>query len=315
MKNLISVALLFTIVMSLAPSKSFGIGADDGKLRTVRLALSNTGEYSAYFGGTKAGALAGMVNTLTRVNGVFEKDFGVQLILIGNNDSVIYTDPLTDPYSDYTSKSNWRSELKLNLTSTIALANFDIGHLFGMSGVNASSGDAGCIGCVCSDFNKGAGYTCANPISFSGDSFDIDFVAHELGHQLGATHTFTQATETGSGAQMEPGSGSTIMSYAGSTTKDVQVNSDAYFHAISIQQVTNNFKNKTCPVQIVTGNAVPVVNAGLDYVIPKGTPFQLTGSANDANTDDVLTYSWEQMDLGNALASVPSSTALTGPQG
>jgi hypothetical protein len=236
MKNLISVALLLTIVMSLAPSKSFGIGADDGKFRTVRLALSNTGEYAASFGGTKAGALAGMVNTLTRVNGVFERDFGVQLTLIVNNDAVIYTDPLTDPYSDSTIKSNWRTELKANLNTTIGLANYDVGHLFGANSINVSSGDAGCIGCVCTDFNKGAGYSCANPISFSGDSFDIDLVAHEMGHQLGANHTYSHVTESSSGAQMEPGSGSTIMSYAGSTSKDVQNFSDAHFHAISIQQ-------------------------------------------------------------------------------
>ncbi len=285
--------------------------ADDGKLRTFRLALSCTAEYVAYFGSTKAGALAGMNNTLTRINGVFERDFGVKLILISNNDTIIYTNALTDPYSDYTSKSNWRSELKTNLNSSIGLANYDIGHLLGAAPVGGG-GDAGCIGCVCSDFNKGAGYTCAIPTNYSGDTFDIEYVAHEMGHQLGANHTFTYMNE-GTLAQMEPGSGSTIMSYAGVTTKDVQKNCDTYFHAISIQQVTDNVKNKTCAILVATGNAVPIVNAGLDYTIPKGTPFLLTGSATDANTDDLLTYSWEEMDLGTSITTVPTSTAITGP--
>ncbi len=291
----------------------FARGADDAKLRTFRLALSCTGEYAAFFGGTKALALAGMNNTLTRINGVFEKDFGVQLILIANNDNVIYTDPLNDPYSDSGSKSNWRSELKSNLNTVIGLANYDIGHLLGANSINVNSGDAGCIGCVCSDFSKGGGYTCADPTNFNGDSFDIDFVAHEMGHQLGANHTYSYVTESASGAQMEPGSGSTIMSYAGSTSKDVQNFSDAYFHAISIQQVTDNIKNKTCAILVSTGNAVPVVNAGMDYTIPKGTPFQLTGLATDANTDDLLTYTWEEMDLGNAATTVPSALATAGP--
>ncbi|SFB31392.1 Chitodextrinase, partial [Flavobacterium swingsii] len=291
---------------------TYARGADDGKLRTIRLALSCTGEYAAYFGGTKAGTLSAMNNTMTRINGVFEKDFGLKLILIANNDVIIYTNPSTDPYSIDTSKSNWRSELKSNLNSSIGLANYDIGHLFGMSSVNASSGDAGCVGCVCSDFNKGSGYTCANPISYSGDTFDIDFVAHEIGHQLGANHTFTYIGDNPY-AQIEPGSGSTIMSYAGATSKDIEFHSDAYFHAISIQQVTDNIKAKTCSVIISTGNAAPVVNAGLDYTIPKGTPFMLTGSATDANTDDALTYSWEQMDLGSATTTIPSPTATTGP--
>lgn len=285
-------------------------GADDGKLRTFRLALSCTAEYAQLFGGTKALTLAGMNNTLTRINGVFEKDFGVQLILIANNDSVIYTDPLTDPYSDSTSRTNWKTEIQSNLTSVIGEANYDIGHLFGTSTVNC--GDAGCKGCVCTDNYKGGGYTCATPTNFSGEIFDTEFVAHEMGHQLGASHTFTYKDDNNI-SQMEPGSGSTIMSYAGATTKDVQNFSDAYFHAISIQQVTDNIKTKTCSILISTGNAVPTVNAGLDYSIPKGTPFLLTGSATDANTDDVLTYAWEEMDLGNATTTIPSVLSTTGP--
>ena len=288
-------------------------GADDAKLRTFRLAVSCTAEYAALFGGTKALALAGINNTITKINGVFEKDFGVRLILVANNDAVIYTDPLTDPYSDSASKSNWRTEVKSNLNTVIGLANYDIGHLFGANSLNVNSGDAGCIGCICSDFNKGAGYTCASPKNFSGDTFDIDFVAHEIGHQLGANHTYSYVTESASGAQMEPGSGSTIMSYAGSTSKDVQNFSDAYFHGISIQQVTDNVKSKTCATLVATGNATPVVNAGLDYTIPKGTPFMLTGSAVDYNTDDLLTYAWEEMDLGNATTTVPSALATAGP--
>ena len=289
-------------------------GADDGVLRTFRLALSCTGEYAQLFGGTKLLVLSAMNNTITRINGIFERDFGAKLMLISNNDAVIYTDPLTDPYSDSTLKGNWRTEIKTTLNTVIGLANYDIGHLLGASSINANSGDAGCIGCVCSDFNKGAGYTSASPINFSGDRFDIDFVAHEMGHQMGASHTYSYVTESSTGAQMEPGSGSTIMSYAGSTSKDVQNYSDAYFHAISIQQVTDNIKTKTCPTVISTGNYIPVVNAGLDYVIPKGTPFLLKGSATDANVDDMLTYCWEEMDLGSqVLGTVPSITATTGP--
>ena len=292
---------------------SLAKGADDGVLRTFRLALSCTGEYAQLFGGTKLLVLSGMNNTITRINGIFERDFGAKLILISNNDAIIYTDPLTDPYSDSTIKSNWRSELKTTLNTTIGLANYDIGHLLGANTINVNSGDAGCIGCICTDFNKGAGYTCASPTSFSGDRFDIDFVAHEMGHQMGANHTYSYVTESSSGAQMEPGSGSTIMSYAGSTSKDVQNYSDAYFHAISIQQVTDNIKTKTCAVSFTTGNSIPVVNAGTDYIIPKGTPFMLTGSATDTNVDDVITYAWEEMDLGSSVTTVPSTIATSGP--
>mgnify|MGYP006145734091 FL=1 len=284
-------------------------GADDGKLRTFRLALSATGEFTAYFGGTKAATLAAMNNSMTRINGVFEKDFGVRLILIANNDALIYTNSTTDPYSDYANKANWKTENQTILTSTIGEANYDIGHLLGAGTVN--SGDAGARGSIGVDNSKGRAYTCANSTNNQGDTFDINYLAHEIGHQLGANHTFTHTNE-GTIAQLEPGSGSTIMGYAGVTIKDIQQYADAYFHSISIQQVTDIIKTKTCATIILTGNAVPVANAGIDFTIPKGTPFMLNGTATDANSTDALTYSWEQMDLGNATTTVPSSTATTG---
>ncbi|HEX8270932.1 MAG TPA: zinc-dependent metalloprotease family protein [Flavobacterium sp.] len=292
--------------------------ADDGQLRNYRLAMSVTGEYTSYFGGTKALALAAINNSMTRVNGVFEKDFGIHMNLIANTDAVIYTSASTDPYSVASTGAGgaWNQELQTTLTNVIGSSNYDIGHLFGASG---GGGNAGCIGCVCKNptssvpLGKGSGYTSPNDGIPQGDNFDIDYVAHEIGHQFGANHTFTHSNE-GTGAQMEPGSGSTIMGYAGITgaTNDVQPHSDAYFHAFSIQQVTNYVKTTTCQTSIATGNSVPTANAGLDFTVPKGTPFMLTGSATDAN-GDVLTYDWEQMNVGTPTSTIPSATRTTGP--
>lgn len=286
--------------------------ADDAKLRTFRLALSSTGEYTAYFGGTKALALAAMNNTMTRVNGVFEKDFAARMVLIANNDAVIYTSASSDPYSAAAQMSNWNSQLQSTLTSVIGEANYDVGHLFGASG---GGGNAGCIGCVCVNGSKGSGYTSPSDGIPSGDNFDIDYVAHELGHQFGGNHTFSHANE-GTGVNMEPGSGSTIMGYAGITNQDIQPHSDSFFHAISIQQITNNIKAKTCPVSTSTGNSIPTADAGLDYTIPKSTPFMLTGTGTDANGDS-LTYIWEQVDNASSsqtgASSAASATKATGP--
>lgn len=291
--------------------------ADDGNLRNFRLAMSVTGEYTTYFGGTKALALAAINNTMTRVNGVFENDFGVHMNLIANNDLVIYTSASTDPYSAATAGSGgaWNQELQTTLTNTIGSANYDIGHLFGASG---GGGNAGCIGCVCKNptatvpLGKGSGFTSPSNGIPAGDTFDIDYVAHEMGHQFGGNHTFTFSNE-GTIAQVEPGSGSTIMGYAGITgATDVQANSDPFFHAVSIQQITNYVKTTTCQTTTVTGNAIPTANAGLDYTVPKGTAFKLSGTGTDAN-GDVLTYQWEQMDKGTATTTNPKVTATTGP--
>ena len=278
--------------------------ADDGILRTYRLAVSTTGEYTAYHGGTKALALAAINTTMTRVNGIFENDFNVTMVLIANNDDVIYTNANSDPYSN----GSFNGQLQSTLTSVIGEANYDVGHLFARA---SNNGNAGCIGCVCVNGQKGSAFT--SRTTPEGDPFDVDYVAHELGHQFGGNHTWTHGGNEGTNAQMEPGSGSTIMGYAGITgATDVQANSDPYFHARSIEQITNYIKTRSCQTNTATGNAVPSVNAGANYTIPKGTAFVLDGSATDADAGDVLTYCWEQYDENNASTTYPSVNATSG---
>jgi subtilisin-like proprotein convertase family protein len=278
-----------------------------GVLKKFRLALSTTGEYTAYHGGV-AQAVAAVNTTMTRVNGVFAIDLAVKLELIANNTQLIYANPNTDPYSPATDMDFWNGELQATLTSVIGEANYDIGHLFGASG---GGGNAGCIGCVCVNGQKGSGITSPSNNQPEGDTFDIDYVAHEMGHQLGGTHTMTAAIE-GAGVSVEPGSGTTIMGYAGITgpTTDVQPNSDDYFSYSNILQIQNNLQNKACAVNTPINNAPMTINAGADYIIPKGTPFVLR-AANTAGNAPTVTYCWEQAD--NATAATAGAQSIVYP--
>ena len=280
--------------------------------KTLRLALSCTGEYAVYHGGTVAKALAAMNATMTRVNGVFNKDLAVKLIIISNNTSIIYINAATDPYSSAATGANgaWNQELQTTLTNSIGSANYDIGHLFGATG---GGGNAGCIGCVCvnpssvSALGKGSAFTSPSDGNPKGDTFDINYVAHEMGHQLGANHTFTYTYE-GSIVNVEPGSGSTIMGYSGITDYDVQPNSDDYFAYRSIDQIQSNLSTKTCPVSMSLTNNPPIINAGNDYIIPFGTAFKLTGTGSDLEGDGI-TYCWEENDTATATESGAQSLA------
>ncbi len=263
---------------------------NDQTLRVFRVAVSASGEYTEFHGGTVADALAAINATLTRVNGVFERDLAIRLELIGTTDEVIYTDPENDPYSGSLS-----SQVQNTLTNVIGEANYDIGHLFNQED-NTLDGNSGFIGAVCKDGRKGSAYTTLT--SPTGDMFDIDLVAHEMGHQFGANHTFSHISE-GTTVQVEPASGTTIMGYAGITgTNNVAANSSDYFHYVSILQIRDYLQTISCGQTEVLGNIPPTLTSLSDYNIPKGTAFVLTGEANDPDALDVLSYGWEQIDNG-----------------
>ncbi|MBS1730566.1 MAG: zinc-dependent metalloprotease [Bacteroidetes bacterium] len=290
--------------------------ADDGTLRTYRLALCVTGEFSQYFlGGVvgtddekKAIVLAQVTTDLTRANGIYERDFGITMQFVEKELSIIYLDPTTDPFTN-----NFNSKTQQVCDDSIGNANYDIGHVVHKAGDN---GNAGCIACVCKTGSKGSGFTMYSHPDLL-DPFVVDYWTHEMGHQYGANHTFTFNNE-GTGANVEPGSGSTIMGYAGITGgTDVQPHSDDYFHAVSIGQVSNYFRTGQggCAVKTITGNTAPTADAGSDYTIPKSTPFMLTGVSTDVDVTDVPSYEWEQIDVYESGGSntYPQQGSTKGP--
>ncbi|WP_052503436.1 reprolysin-like metallopeptidase [Lacinutrix sp. Hel_I_90] len=295
--------------------------ANDQLLRTFRIAISVTQEYTNFWddgnagnGDNRADALAQVVSTLNRMNEVFEVDMAITFVLVDTLDDpaidLIYSPSVPDPYG-----TDLNGDLQANLTATVGAADYDIGHLFAFA---SNNGNAGCIGCVCAS-GKGSGFsahefTDNNGGPYMSDFFDIDYVPHEVGHQMGANHTFSFNSE-GTGVNAEPGSGTTIMGYAGITGgNDVQDHSDPYFHYHSIDQILTNVATSpnNCAVTTNITNNPPVANAGSNYTIPNGTAFILKASATDADGGDVLTYCWEQIDDGVTTNGNFGPTKTTG---
>ena len=315
------VCLTKTDPSSLKKTAQQKAAVDDKKLYIYRLALAATGEYSQYHVAAsgvqdptdaeqKAIVLAEMTTLVTRINDVYENDLAVSLQLIANNDKLIYLDGDNDPYSNDDGDA-MLSENQTNVDNVIGTANYDIGHVLSTGGGGVAS-----LGSVCT-YAKARGVTGAsNP---KGDYFYYDFVAHEMGHQFGANHTFNgDAQNCGGGNRnvataVEPGSGSTLMAYAGiCSPQNVQSHSDFYFHTVSIDEIRNFIANGSCAVKkdLTTNLHVPVADAGADYTIPASTPYVLRGTGSDADNDPI-TFCWEQIDAG-VTAIPPSSTATSG---
>jgi subtilisin-like proprotein convertase family protein len=281
------------------------------ELRVYRFALACTGEWGRNRG-TVEKALADMVTMVNRANLIYEKELTIRMVLIENNDKIIFLDPVTDPYTD---ADKGRTILGQNtgvINTRIGSANYDIGHVLS---VCFDVGGVANYGAMCSSI-RANGVTCHNNNNI--ESIVVRVLSHEMGHQMTASHTFNRCGETDQlalGTAFEPGSGTTIMSYAGSCGSDnVSNNNDDYFHVASLDQMLSFTNSATqnaynCAQKIDINNFVPEITIPYpnNFSIPKSTPFELTGLATDANGDN-LTYLWEQFDNG-------ASRPLGDPQG
>lgn len=305
-----------------SPKNANNIESNTGIFRTYRLALASTEEYSQFHinqAGVAAGTvaqrdaavLAAMNVTMTRVNGVYERDMSLTMQIVPTNTNIIFFLPEKPDSLTNNSGGTLINQIQPIIDAGIGTANYDIGHVFSTGGGGIAQLNSPCSG------NKARGVTGSGaPV---GDAFDIDYVAHEMGHQFGATHTQNNNCQRTAATAVEPGSASTIMGYAGICAPNVQNNSDAHFHAFSMAQMDAFVAaGGDCSVNVPNNNDAPVILPIANYTIPISTAFVLEGNASDAN-GDVLTYCWEQTDnqINNPpaiiVAQPPLSTNNAGP--
>jgi subtilisin-like proprotein convertase family protein len=276
---------------------------DSVTLFTYRLALSCTGEWARAHGNTVETVLADMVTSVNRINQIYENEFSVRLLLINDNDQLVWLDPETDPFDIANVGYELLSINTVVLNNTIGVNSYDIGHVFTRSCTDV--GGVASLGSVCSAERKGSAVTChyTNNLNY----IITNVMAHEVGHQFSAQHTFNNCNGNESaGSDYEPGGGTTIMAYCGLCGgNNVDYNCLDNFHAHSVEQVLNFTRyggGRNCATKVSTNNTAP--KASLNYKngfsIPISTPFILEGSATDCEGDQ-LTYSWEEWDLGPSV--------------
>jgi hypothetical protein len=302
-----------TEFFSLLPPAVFSNGTT---LRNFRLAVSATKFYTNFFGGNQTTAFAAIQTTVNRMNTIYRRELAVTFTLVSDTRSVFTN--AND--GGFTNNSN--TDLDVNQTRLNAIytsPNYDIGHVLS---VTPNPDGLATSPSLCDPETKAQGFTGAP--TPQGDGFDVDYVAHEIGHQFSMSHTYNNDLDGSCGpsgnnptrsanSAYEPASGVTIMGYAGiCAPRNLAANSIEYFNlrsfdqALGYLQTTIPAQYPTCGSATATGNTPPQnVNGGGNFNIPKQTPFTLTASATDAD-GDALTYLWEEFDLG-------APTRSTGP--
>ncbi len=281
--------------------------------RTYRIAIATTQEYTnspTLGGGTVNSSLASVVTWLNAVNVMYEQDVAVRFVLAQDNDKVMFTaepDGLTNGNT-----GTLLNEIAAVLNDKVGAAKYDVGHVLHL---NAGGGGVATLGVVCGADNlKGRGVTGVDPGETPGAPFSSSTLAHEIGHQFAATHTFAASCDSNRQDEtaFESASGLTLMSYAGVCTPSIVAQARPFFHSHSIAQMLNYIASDGgCATTAATNNNPPNINVGTAYTIPKQTPFTLTASATDADASDVpnLLYAWEQSDAG----PTPPYISATGP--
>jgi hypothetical protein len=288
------------------PTPNFSTGSS---LRTYRLAVAATAEFTQqYGGGNVATTLTQITSLVNQINAVYQKEATITFQLVANETSIIFTNATTDGYTN-SNPSTMLSENQSKLDSVIGNGNYDIGHVFG--GISVGPGSLSFSGVaqlsvVCSAGNKGRGASTmgGSPVTHS---IFVKGVAHEFAHQFSAPHSYNSnltstpcATQRSAAGAYEPGAGSTIMSYSVCGADNLQSQTDMYFHANSLDKIlTWAAGSGNCATTTSTGNSAPVIPTLSNFTIPANTPFTLNASATDPN-GDALTYVWEQYDLGAA---------------
>lgn len=297
--------------------------ADCGR-RTYRLAVAATAEYTAWAGG-QANARTYITISINNVMAIYDRDLNIRFTIIAP-DIILFTNANTDPYPggnvflDQTATDANQAALD-NIIGTAA---YDLGMVFNHGWNRGYVPPPFATACNPATKGKSASGTLngqgLNPVSGpQGQAFDFT-VAHEMGHQFGAPHSYASTRGTCSGfatdsAAFEPGSGSTVMGYGGYADCHTYTHyGESYFHAGSIAQIRSYINGAgNCVQPKVTGNQAPVISLpAAAFNVPVSTPFTLSATGTDAN-GDFLKYNWEQMDAGFLTPDIPKATNTAGP--
>ena len=284
-------------------------------LRTFRLAMSATGEYTNNFPGAtiadkQQAAFEYIVAEVNRMCAVYKTDLGVTFTLVSGTNTIL-TDTKTLSNGD---QSALLAQNQTLLDNVIGSDKYDVGHSHTFDGVGTSGGGLAVSPAICNASSKAEGVSGTGGAPWVQLFFDQTFF-HEMGHQFGMSHSYNSnipvCTTREQKTAAEPGSGATIMSYGFTCGSDDYLQNSTtfgpilHFHTLNIDQALATINANSCYVSTPSSNIAPVITAVTQgTTIPKSTPFSLSATASDENGDN-LTYTWDGKNVGLEATPVP----------
>ncbi|KAH9260991.1 hypothetical protein BASA81_000687 [Batrachochytrium salamandrivorans] len=286
---------------------------------TLRLAIATNREYSEFAGDTPALVLNSVAAIVSRVNGIYMRELGVYFQLVDNTHQLFCT---LGRSTNCAMLPNDEGEKIIDnaypffQSRGVDDSSYDVGHV-----LTTGSGGVASLAVMCTLFKAQGTTGMRTPV---GDAFSVDYVAHELGHQLNGMHTFQDCGNGGANVSpitaVEPGSGSTIMAYAGlCKTTNLQPHSDPYFHSVNIQMMQQFIQKQlagdaTCgldrtPYVKQVKVVLPGKKTATECQIPVGNAFVLSAAASLIGPEQQRAfYQWD--DINTASSTTLSSSAI-----
>ncbi len=289
-------------------------GGSERREIVYTLAISTTVGYSVTHGGSRANIMASVVEAISRASGVFKRELGLAFELADDTDDLFQL--AGEDYGYYqlgNSLSTQLLEKNQEWTDDFLPGSYDLGHVFAASG-----GGLAYLGVPCTTIKARGGTATSGPIT---DAFSVDYLSHEIGHQLGADHVWNSEVCSSYGmsddVSVEPGSGSTIMSYAGICgSDDFQSFADPYFNLASLlemREIVWEYSDYGCGIEKSSTGNLPKIKANSECTIPVNTPFFLAAEEATGDVGRTLVYNWEQFDSSESANSL-TNLAHPGPR-
>jgi hypothetical protein len=224
-----------------------GIGSiPHGAEPVIEVAVDSDFEYFSTFGNV-TDAAEYVATVYGAVSAIYQRDLDARVEVVFTRFFDVPEDPYNDADPLYQFRDDWNK--------TMGAVDRDVAHLV-TGRRNLPYGGVAWLNATCSDFGYGVvGYIVgrfADPVVTNPGNWDINVIAHELGHNVGTLHTHSYGLDNCDAGETLRG---TIMSYC-HINSGASANIDLSFHTVCVENMEAFITTSLCLESDCDGDGV-----------------------------------------------------------